>query len=220
MDRRLVVGRLVGAAGAVEVEGAWVTDPRALRKAWPVTAGYSFLQAPDGGFPPLQAYDATGRVMWKRDDVTMRVGEGFSAGVETGSITAEPVVERTLQRELQRLRILTFQLGGYSMVNGKTLWKLDGYRVVTAFGDGHAMISEPTDSSSVKGWMLIDTRTGEIAAPDQQWDDPTTFDSQCCGGEEYVRVTRHGGVLVAFSDRFVRIWHPQALAHPLTQLSL
>jgi hypothetical protein len=201
---------------SVEVDGAWVTKPGSLRKAWPVTAGYSFLPNADGAFPALEAYDATGRVRWKRDDVAMRIGEGFSAGVDGDVVVAVSCV--TVDVDVQPCE--NFRTGGYSMVDGHTLWQLDGFRLVTALGDGHAMISVPSESESVQGWMLIDTDTGELIANDQQWDDPAAFNSECCGGDEYVRVTRLDGVLAVFSNQFVRIWHPQAVAHPTVEITL
>jgi hypothetical protein len=106
------------------------------------------------------------------------------------------------------------------MVDGHTLWQLDGYRLVTALGDGQAMISVPSGAEPVQGWMLIDTATGDVTANDQQWDDPAAFNSECCGGDEFVRVTRLDGVLVVFSNEFVRIWYPQEVAHPLVSITL
>jgi hypothetical protein len=201
---------------SVGVDGAWLTKPASLREAWPVRAGYSFFPKADGTLPALEAYDATGRVRWKRDDVVMRVGEGFSAGVDGAVVVAVSCAPTDDAEQLCH----DFRLGGYSMVDGHTLWHLDGYRLVTALGDGHAMISVPSDSESVQGWMLIDTKTGEITANDQQWDDPDAFNSECCGGDEYIRVTRHEGVLVVFSNQFVRVWHPQAMAHPTVKITL
>jgi hypothetical protein len=197
---------------SVVVDGAWTTDPAARRESWPSTADYGF--APD--LPALQKYDATFEVLWQRADVVMRPGEGFSAGVDGDVVVAESCV--LIYAAEQPCE--DFRLGGYSMEDGHTLWELDGYRSVTALGDGHAMVSVPSDGGEIEGWMLIDTRSGEIAAKDQHWDDPAEFDSQCCGGEEHFRVTRRDGVLVVFSDRFVRIWHPQDVAHPTVSLSL
>jgi hypothetical protein len=199
---------------ALEVDGSWVTDATALVDAWPVTAGYSVVPPADGGWPALAAYDAAGRPVWRRDDVVLPPSEGFQAGVDGDVVVAESCVSG------DETEVRPCKLGGYSLVDGKTLWQLDGYNGAVALGDGVAMVSTPIEASEIDPWMLIDTDTGEIAATDQHWDDPDAFVTECCGGDEFFRVSRHGGVLVVFSDRFVRIWHPRAMAHPTVSLAL
>jgi hypothetical protein len=196
----------------VEVDGTWVTDPAELRQAWPVTAWYAFGE----GFPTLEAYDATGTIRWRRADVVARVTEGFTSGVD-----GDVVVALSCKPPMSDTADCRYRLGGYSLADGHTIWQLDGRHLVSAIGDGTAMISTLTaDGTGVAGWTLISTRTGRALAADQTWADPFAFDYECCGGDETTRVTRHGGILAVFSPGVVDIWYPRTAGHPTVTITL
>ena len=166
---------------AVEGGGTWVTDPAALADAWPATAGHSFS---GDDLLALEAYDATGRMLWRRDDVVMAYQVKGSPRRVVGDVVVAVSCVLT-DDAVQPCEEGT--LGGYSMADGSTLWELDGWRAATAFGDGLAIVSVPSDTGA-GGWMMIDTTTGEIVSSDQQWKDPAAFSSECCGGYEYFSV--------------------------------
>ena len=94
-----------------------------------------------------------------------------------------------------------FRTGAYSLATGATLWEVDGFRSVTAAGDGLAMMSTRTGDESSSGWALVDLATGAPVRADQVWPEPTAFLTECCGGYEYQRVDQHDGVLAVQTGR-------------------
>jgi hypothetical protein len=159
---------------AVLVDDRWSTDPADLQGAIPVAGGYSFN--PDTS---LEGRDGAGNVIWRRDDLRPVGGEGFRS-VTTGDVVLAASAEANLDEQ---------KLGGYSRADGRTLWERNGFHLVTAVGDGLAMISLRDDNGTITGWELIDVTTGERVEPDQTWADPAVFNEECCGGTEFTRST-------------------------------
>lgn len=181
---------------AVFRERNWSTDPADLQATVPVSGGYSFN--PD---TVLEGRDGAGNVIWRRTDLRPVGGEGFRS-VTTGDV----VVAASAQEDLSAPK-----LGGYSRTDGRTLWERDGFHLVTAVGDGLAMISIRGGDSTITGWELIDVTTGERIEADQTWAGPETFNEECCGGTEFTRVDRLGGILAAFHPGRIDIWYPRAV---------
>ena len=181
---------------AVFLDNGWSTDPADLRAAMPVSGGYSFN--PDTS---LEGRDGAGNVVWRRDDLRAVGGEGFRS-VTTGDV----VLAASAQEDLSAPK-----LGGYSRTDGRTLWERDGFHLVTAVGDGLAMISASDGNGTITGWELIDVTTGERIEPDQAWAGADTFNEECCGGTEFTRVDRLGGILAAFHPGRIDIWYPRAV---------
>lgn len=193
--------------------GTWSTDPARLRAAWPTTAGYGFQPPADGGLPMLEAYDALGEVQWRRDDLRLVMGEGFHAGVfgdRVVAISCRPITGDQMCSE--------FRTGAYSLATGATLWEVDGFRSVTAAGDGLAMMSTRTGDESSSGWALVDLTTGEPVRADQVWPEPTAFLTECCGGDEYQRVDQHDGVLAVQTGGAVLVYLPEQVSHPTVDI--
>jgi hypothetical protein len=194
---RLVASRVDSTTGrelpvAVLLEDSWSTDPANLQTAIPVSGGYSFN--PDSA---LEGRDGAGNVIWRRDDLLAVGGEGFRS-VTTGDVVLAASAEVNLDAQ---------RLGGYSRTDGRTLWERDGFHLVSAVGDGLAMISI-RDDGGITGWELIDVSTGSRIEPDQSWAGPEVFNEECCGGTEFTRVDRIGGILAAFHPGRIDIWYP------------
>lgn len=189
--------------------GAWSTDPARLRAAWPTTAGYGYQPSADGGMPMLESYDALGEVRWRRDDLRLMLGEGFHAGVfgdRVVAISCRPITGDQMCSE--------FRTGAYSLATGATLWEVDGFRSVTAAGDGLAMMSTRAGDESSSGWALVDLATGDPVRADQVWLEPTAFLTECCGGYEYQRVDQHDGVLAVQTGGALLVYLPEQASHP------
>ena len=193
----------------------WSTDPARLRAAWPTTAGYGYQPPPDGGMPMLEAYDALGEVQWQRPDLRLMLGEGFLAGVfgdRVVAISCRPITGDEMCSE--------FRTGAYSLASGATLWEVDGFRSVTAAGDGVAMMSTRTGDESSSGWALVDLSTGRPVRADQVWPEPTAFLTECCGGDEYQRVDQHDGLLAVQTGGALLVYLPELEAHPTVDIDL
>jgi hypothetical protein len=108
---------------------------------------------------------------------------------------------------------------GLDMATGEQLWQLPGFRGVSAFGNGLALI---TDGDA--GYVLIDVSTGEqVDAPEENsaWPDPEAFRTACCGEGDYVWVGRDGGVVFAVNNGTVSLWNPPStVASQSTTVSL
>lgn len=181
---------------AVFANDNWSTDPADLQTAIPVSGGYSFNPA-----TALEGRDGAGNVIWRRDDLRATGGEGFRS-VTTGDVVLAASAKEDLSAP---------KLGGYSRTDGRTLWERDGFYVVSAIGDGLAMISIRDNNDTITGWELIDVTTGERIEPDQTWAGADTFNEECCGGTEFTRVDRLGGILAAFHPGRIDIWYPRTI---------
>jgi hypothetical protein len=181
-------------------DGSWTDGPGGVFVQ--PTVDFELIP-PDNQVPRLFAADASGTVLWRRDDITSEPHEGFRTG-QSGYVTIAIACVGTYT---------DFQcdapaLVGVASDTGDTLWLLDGQRAVVAVGNGYALVTdEAPDPSTLAPWILIDTNTGQ-PIPGQRWDDPATFEQECCGGEEFRFVSRDGGVLVAGHETQLAIWYP------------
>jgi hypothetical protein len=66
---------------------------------------------------------------------------------------------------------------------------------------------------------MIDTTTG-APIDGQHWDDPTTFEYECCGGGDFVHVSRAGAVVTAVNERRITVWYPASAGLTPHTLSL
>ncbi|HEX2784848.1 MAG TPA: hypothetical protein VHN36_14790 [Ilumatobacteraceae bacterium] len=213
---------LVGSEGGKDIVlrayhgGAWSDGPSTLPPSSTITVDFELTPTP-GRASVLVATNAQGTELWRRDDFVSRNAEGFRIA-PSGDITVALGCTGTLDEQNDCSKPA---LAGIRTSNGKTVWMLDGWRGVSAVGDGYALI---TDFDMVKpetdgGWIVIDTATGR-PVEGQHWADPGTFLQECCGGSEFFSVWRLGGILVAVAERHVAIYYPRGSDLPSRELSL
>jgi hypothetical protein len=219
----LVLNTRINGLPAVEAAyhaGAWTTTSSVLRTTYGPRA--QFAESGSG----LIGFDAVGHPVWRYDNVSPPQGEGFRSAA-SGAVT---VVSGCFAVPDPNGCIPT-SLAGVATKTGKVLWQIRGWHLVSAVGDGRALVSGPTSTAAGAGtpgaqtpgaqtpgaqapgegpWLLIDTATGKLADPSQQWADPNTFRTECCGGGEFVWVGREGGVITAVDGKAVAIWYPSA----------
>jgi hypothetical protein len=201
-------GSLQPAALAVLRGGAWTTEPGELASAFPLTVEFDVADAPS----VLRAVDALGQTVWTNDAVTDLSAEGFRAAV-SGDVTV--VRGCFAPRDPATNFCPDVAIAGVRSADGEVLWRLAGDRLVSAVGDGFALVADgepqPDGTFAGSGWMMIDTTTG-VPVHGQHWDDPTTFEYECCGGGDFVHVTRAGAVVFAVNERRVTVWYPASTA--------
>lgn len=195
----------------VYVDGRWVDAPGGSGTGH-VAAGFDYRAYPEATV--LAGFEPDGSVRWRRDDITIPVGEGVFSAVSDDVVIAvfcgTPVTTADLGCD-------DFRSGGFSVENGATLW-LDLGGFPTAFGDGAALV---TGAAHGHDWVMIDVHTGALIREDQVWDgEPTLFGEECCGGDEFLRVDQYGGVLYTVADQLVRVWLPADVAAPTTFVDL
>lgn len=164
---------------------------------------------PATGGSALSFLDGEGGTVWRRDDLAGWRGEGFSAAV-AGDVTIARVCADA--PDCSRWDVV-----GLRTADGGEIWRFvapddGGAWGVGPLGDGFALLQEPmgtaVDGSSTGGaWVMVEIATGQVL-DGQRWEDPTTFEAQCCGGGEFVHVRRNGGVLVAVNERRISVWFP------------
>ncbi|MFN8023782.1 MAG: hypothetical protein U0Q03_19785 [Acidimicrobiales bacterium] len=193
------------------VDGRWRdTDETPGQHSEPAGFDYGAYPEPTA----LAGFDEDGNVTWRRDDITIPVGEGVYSAVTDGVVIAvycaTPVAD--IDARCDDLRS-----GGFSVETGETLW-LDKGGFPTAFGDGAALV---TGASHGHDWVMIDVHTGELIRDDEVWDgNSTLFGEECCGGDDFLRVDQFGGVLYTVADQYVRVWLPADVAGPTAYLNL
>ena len=204
--------------------GAWTTSAPILRTAYGPRA--QFAESGSG----LIGFDALGHPIWRYDNVSPPQGEGFRIAT-SGAVT---VVSGCFAVPDPKGCIPT-SLAGIATKTGKVLWQIRGWHLVSAIGDGRALISGPSTiagSATAGGvtpvaqapgagpWLLIDTATGKLVDSSQQWADPNAFRTECCGGGEFEWVGREGGVVTAVDGTDVAIWYPSAAGLAAATVSL
>jgi hypothetical protein len=197
-------GYLQPTALAVLRGGAWSTDPADLANAFPPTVEFD-LGEPTSA---LRGVDALGQTIWSDDSVVDVRAEGFRTA-PSGDVT---VVRGCFGgRDPSTSACVQVGIAGVRSADGEVLWRLDGDRPVGAAGDGFALVSDgeaqADGSFAPRGWMMIDTTTG-APVDGQHWGDPTTFEYECCGGGDFVHVSRSGAVVIAVNERRVTVWYP------------
>jgi hypothetical protein len=200
---------------AIELGDGWSTDEADLLAGRPFDLDFVFDDST--GAQPLVALDALGRVLWQRDDITTFGGEGFRFAID-GDVA---IVAGCTPSGILDDPCATSSLYGIDLATGATRWQLDGARGVAEVADGFALITEAyIDGGDSPAWIMIDTATGNPVADDQRWADPSTFENQCCGGDELVFTTRKGGVVIAVYERHVRVWYPRSISHGTTVVAV
>jgi hypothetical protein len=198
---------LAGSEGGKDIvlrsyhDGAWSDGPSPLPLPSSVTVDFELSPS-----LALVAKDAHGAEVWRRDDIVSHGGEGFRTA-SSGNITVAFGCAGSVDEQNDCSKPL---LAGIRTSSGKTAWTLDGWRGVSAVGDGYALITDfdMRQSASGGGWILIDTATGQ-PVDGQHWSDPATFQQECCGGDELFHVWRLGGILVAAAEGHVSIYYPR-----------
>jgi hypothetical protein len=193
-------------------DGMWNSDAGAMQIE--PTVDFELLP-PDGQTPRLIAVDGAGNTLWRRDDITSEPHEGFRTG-RSGDVTVVSGCIGTYTDFVCDAPALV----GVASTTGETQWVLDGQRAVVALADGYALITDAiTDSGTPAGWLLVDTNTG-LPVSGQRWEDPGTFQQECCGGEEFWFVRRDGGVIIAGHETELAIWYPSGSGLAAHTLSL
>ncbi|MCU1388893.1 MAG: hypothetical protein JWL72_2231, partial [Ilumatobacteraceae bacterium] len=201
---------------SIFLDGEWVTDDAAVAAAGAQAVRVDFALDPSDS--ALHGYDATGKVLWSQPAIVSTNGEGFRAATSNGV---------TLVRGCTSYDFETGAgckgagLWGVDPLTGNVTWHLDGRRQVSAVADGFALVTEPIAEDGTGGaWIMIDVTTGEPVDESQRWVDPSTFDSQCCGGGESVYVKAEGGIVFAANGDHVAVWYPKAASIPTVTVTL
>lgn len=196
--------------------GAWSTDSADLAGAFPPVVEFAVGDTSS----VLRAVDPLGQTTWTNDAVTDLSAEGFRAAV-SGDVTV--VRGCFAPREPATNFCPEVAIAGVRSADGEVLWRLDGDRLVSAVGDGFALVADgearPDGSFAPRGWMMIDTTTG-APVDGQHWDDPEAFEYECCGGGDFVHVSRAGAVVTAVNERRVTVWYPASVGLTPHTLSL
>ena len=202
----------LSAASAAYVDGAWTAAADVLATVFPSRADFSF----DPGDPVLKGIDGAGRTLWTDPSIIAPPGEGFRSAT-SGDVS----IVRGCTAFDQIQGCVGAALWGVDPSNGEVLWHLDGIRNVAAVADGLALISEPiSDSSAGAAWVMIDLHTGRQVDPTQRWADPTTFETQCCGGGEFVHVSVQDGIVFAVNGDRIAVWYPASESVPTVTVTL
>lgn len=193
----------------------WTTAESTLLRTFGTRVDYELADS------QLVAFDALGNEVWRNDTLTDPRLEGFRMAT-SGDVT---IVSACIDQPDPGNCIDDRGLVGVETDTGKILWQLTGPRQVPAIGDGFALVSGPPgvapDGTSQFGpWVMIDTSTGQMVDPSQQWSDPETFREGCCAEGETVWVHQAGGVLTAVNGAHVAVWYPKSVALPTTDLTI
>ncbi|MCW2749482.1 MAG: hypothetical protein JWR83_592, partial [Aeromicrobium sp.] len=160
--------------------------------------------------------DATGKAIWSKTTIVSTGGEGFRALTSNCVAIASGCTSHDANGACVQPG-----LWGVDPGNGRTLWHLDGRRIVSTVADGFALISEPFDDAApVAAWMMIDLATGKQVNASQRWTGAATFETQCCGGDEYVNVHVDGAILFAAHGDHVSVWYPSQQSIPTVTVVL
>lgn len=175
------------------------------------------------GATRLRRVDATGKVLWRRDDLYGNVGEGFRTGASQSNGTDQvTVVFACVGQPIDPNATFTEERCPYALVgvgtrDGRTRWQLDGFYMVSLVADGYAIITEnPTNGASSQ---LLDVFTGQIVT-DGISSAPNSFLEECCGGDDWNRVEADGAVAWTVALDVLDVWYPANLPGPGTMVDL
>lgn len=182
----------------VYLDGQWRTDEASIRSV------ATDRVHEDYAGQALSAIDPLGDTIWSIPDFESVPGEGFRWAETDGVVIANRCVQ---PGDVTGTGCDEGSMIGLDMATGEQLWQLAGFRGVSAFGDGAALITDENGT----GFVLIDVSTGErVDAPEENstWADPDAFRTACCGEGDYVWVGRDGGIVVAVDNETVSVWYP------------
>lgn len=203
---------------ALLVNGAWSDDPSIRRELLPLQVTETF------GEPfELQLYDGAGDLVWSVPDFHSVGREGFHWAVADDVVLAMRCPEWDddgycgwVDDEPPREELV-----GFDVDTGEELWVREGSHAVPVIGGDVAIVTEWDDETvGSSGYVLIDLLTGEQIGPDGDAWPAEAFAQECCGGDVYVNVRRHGGVVVATNMEHVRVWYPPELTMPTVTVDL
>jgi hypothetical protein len=207
-----------GETAAVLVDGAWTDDPTVQRDALPKQVTETFGEPYE-----LRLFDGAGDLIWAAPDFHGISREGFHWAVADDVVLAMRCVnwdpdgycgwvdDDPPQEELAAFDIET----------GRELWRREGAHAVPVLVDNRAIATDRDEQSvAPTGYVLLDLQTGERIGPEGDPWPSTAFAQECCGGDVYVNVQRHGAVVVATNMEHVRIWYPPELTTPTVTVDL
>ncbi len=203
-------GRLL----AVQDGDGWSTDPADLDAARPVYANFLYGDRRQ----VLAAFDGTGDVLWRRDDLLAVPAEGFTLALSGGVVLARVCTAPPSDDGMD-------YCPGRKIVavdgrTGRTLWEREDWWTATVVADGRAFLNGPYDGTGLGGpvpWEIVDLRSGERVGQ-RTWTDPWRFSIGCC--DEPARVAWSGGVVVSLNEDTVELWYPEARTTPLVVVDL
>ncbi len=208
---------------AVFTDGEWRSDPETIVSVSRPSVIETFGDATTGATPRIEAHDALGNVQWTYPTLGALPAEGFhvadAGGVTLANVCTQPTAESCDAGALI----------GLDTATGELLWQLDGFRGVSAYGDGYALITDAavyeaagdgSPTSLADGYEMIDLRTGDPAGGNAAWSGFDTFLTTCCGDADYRYVARDGGVVYVVNGARLTVWFPKAASRPTADLSL
>ena len=206
------------AAARVYVDGAWTGDPDVRARVLPATIVTPF----EGG---LEYVDGAGRTVWSDPD--WRAGSGevyrhFATDDVVVAMTCLSIDEDDRCVFVDELRSPEYEFIGYDAATGDVLWRRDSGGVVFLGEGSRGLVSHDFDDDGfTDGSRMIDLRTGEplVAAEVYEWPGEY-FGTECCGGDQFNRTDRFGGVIIQKSDDRFFLWYPPALSTPTATASL
>lgn len=208
----LNAGRLV----AVQDGDGWSSDPADLDAARPVQANFLYGDQRQA----LAAFDGTGDLLWRRDDLLAVPAEGFAVALSDGVVLARVCTEPPSDDGMDMCP--GPRMVALDAATGSTLWERTGWWTASVVADGRAMMtgSSREDLSAPApppNWEVVDLRTGARVG-EQTWSEPWRFSIGCC--DEPAGVTWSGGVVVSLDEDTVELWYPEARSTPLVVVDL
>jgi hypothetical protein len=180
----------------VYLDGHWRTDEASIRSV------ATNRVREDYGGQTLSAIDPLGNTIWSIPEFVSVPGEGFRFVEADGVVIANRCLQPGGDTGCDEGSMI-----GIDMATGEQLWQLAGFRGLSAFGDGAALITDEFGD----GFVLIDVSTGQrVDAPKENsaWADADAFRTACCGEGDYVWVGRDGGIVFAVDNETVGLWYP------------
>ncbi|MFV0307669.1 MAG: hypothetical protein ACK5OX_07995 [Desertimonas sp.] len=198
-----LVARTIGGGpvDAALVQGRWTTDGAVIES---VTGPVIDRDYEAGG--AIARFGPDGTLVWRRDDLALWSGEGFTHGITADTALAHICVDG------DPVACTQHALVGLDVETGTTRWQLDDVSIAAEYGDGYALVSGPAGS------RMIDASTG-TSVDGTVW--PTgTFVNECCGAGDYVFTSRLGDVVVAVNQAEMRVYYQASNAPSPVAISL
>jgi hypothetical protein len=203
-------GRLL----AVQDGDGWSTDPADLDAARPAYANFMYGE----GRQVLAAFDGTGDLLWRRDDLLAVPAEGFSLALSDGVVLARVCTEPPSDDGMDFCP--GPKMVAVDAMTGRTLWERKQWWSASVVADGRAFLNGPYDGTGLGGpvpWEIVDLRSGERVGQ-RTWTEPWRFSIGCC--DEPARVAWNGGVVVSSNEDTLELWYPEARTTPLVVVDL